>query len=55
MQKITSPESFFGFTLGEDRKIARWDKIVEYYKLLDQQSDRIQVTRWAPPQRATPF
>ena len=44
MQKITSPESFFGFALGEDRKIARWDKIVEYYKLLDQQSDRIQVT-----------
>ena len=55
MQKITSPESFFGFTLGEDRKIARWDKIVEYYKLLDQQSDRIQVTEMGPSTEGNPF
>ena len=55
MQKITSPESFFGFALGEDRKIARWDKIVEYYKLLDQQSDRIQVTEMGPSTEGNPF
>lgn len=55
MQKITSPESFFGFTLGEDYKIARWDKIVEYYKLLDQQSDRIQVTDMGPSTEGNPF
>ena len=28
---VTSPEKFFGFQLGADRKMARWDKIVEYY------------------------
>ena len=28
--KITSPEEFFGFQLGSERNIARWDKIVEY-------------------------
>ena len=41
MQTITSPKEFFGFDLGADYKIARWDRIVEYYKLLDSQSDRI--------------
>jgi hypothetical protein len=28
--QITSPEKFFGFQLGSDRKMARWDKMVEY-------------------------
>ena len=28
---ITSPEQYFGFQMGEDRKLARWDKIVEYF------------------------
>ena len=36
---VTSPEKFFGFRLGSDRKIARWDKIVEYYGLLEKESD----------------
>ncbi|MGH9721090.1 MAG: M14 family zinc carboxypeptidase, partial [Bryobacteraceae bacterium] len=34
---ITSPERFFGFQLGSDRKMARWDKMVEYYKLLERE------------------
>lgn len=55
MRNITSPESFFGFTLGEDYKIARWDKIVDYYKLLDQESDRIQVTEMGPSTEGNPF
>jgi len=28
-QEITSPEKFFGFQLGTDKKMARWDKIVQ--------------------------
>jgi hypothetical protein len=28
---ITAPEAFFGFKMGSDRKIARWDKMVEYF------------------------
>src|ERR1017187_6195598 len=27
-QEITTPEKFFGFPLGADKKMARWDKIV---------------------------
>ena len=30
--EITPPGEFFGFQLGADRKIARWDAIVEYYE-----------------------
>ena len=37
-QEITSPEKFFGFQLGADKKMARWDKIVEYYGVLEKQS-----------------
>ena len=32
--KVTSPEEFFGFKLGTDRKIARWDKIIHYFEVL---------------------
>jgi hypothetical protein len=52
---ITSPEEFFGFQLGSDRKIARWDKIVEYYKLLEDQSDKIQVVEMGPSTEGNPF
>ena len=39
-KKVTSPKEFFGFELGSDRKIARWDKIVEYFKLLEKESGK---------------
>jgi hypothetical protein len=42
-KEAPSPEEFFGFKLGSDRKLARWDKIVEYYQKLDQASDKIKV------------
>ncbi len=32
---VQSPEDYFGFQLGSDRKLARWDKIVEYFWQLD--------------------
>ncbi len=38
--QITSPEKFFGFQLGADRKMARWDKIVEYYGVLEKRERR---------------
>ena len=54
-EKITSPEEFFGFRLGSDRKIARWDKIVEYYKLLEQESSDIKVIDMGPSTMGHPF
>jgi hypothetical protein len=42
-QDIPSPEEFFGFQMGADGKLAHWDQLLEYYALLDEQSDRIHV------------
>ena len=52
---ITSPEEFFGFELGSDRKIARWDAVVEYFGLLETQSDRIEVVDMGPSTEGNPF
>ncbi|MEE8585916.1 MAG: M14 family zinc carboxypeptidase, partial [Acidobacteriota bacterium] len=51
----TTPEKFFGFKLGADKKLARWDKIVEYYRLLEQESDRIQVIDLGPTTEGHPY
>ncbi|HEX9563027.1 MAG TPA: M14 metallopeptidase family protein, partial [Gemmatimonadaceae bacterium] len=53
--QITSPERFFGFQMGADRKLARWDKLVEYYQLLDRESDRMQVVDMGKTTMGNPF
>jgi len=40
---IPSPEEFFGFIPGSDRKMIRWNKLCEYYDLLDSISDKMLV------------
>lgn len=54
-KKIASPEEFFGFELGSDRKIARWDKIVEYYMLLGKESAKLKVIDMGPSTMGNPF
>ena len=55
-QEITSPEKFFGFQLGADKKMARWDKIVEYYGVLEKQSGgRMKVINMGPTSMGNPF
>src|ERR1035438_7779068 len=55
-QDITSPEKFFGFQLGADKKMARWDKIVEYYGVLEKQSGgRMKVVNMGPTSEGNPF
>ncbi|NJD20709.1 MAG: peptidase M14 family protein [Gemmatimonadetes bacterium] len=54
-QQIPSPEAFFGFRMGSDRQLARWDKLVEYYQLLDRSSDRIQVVDMGKSTLGNPF
>jgi len=54
-EKIISPEEFFGFQLGSDRKIARWDRIVEYFNKLQEQSDKIRVFDMGPSTEGNPF
>jgi hypothetical protein len=53
--QVTSPEKFFGFQLGADRKIARWDQIVEYFGTLEKQSPNIKVVNMGPSTEGHPF
>jgi hypothetical protein len=53
--RIPSTEGFFGFQLGSEGKIARWDRIVEYFKVLATQSDEIQVIEMGPSTEGHPF
>ena len=38
---LQAPEQFIGFKVGADNKLARWDKIVDYMKLVAAGSDRV--------------
>src|SRR4030095_16737474 len=44
----------FGFRMGADRKLARWDKLVEYYKLLERQRPKIKVVDLGPTTMGAP-
>ena len=52
---IPSPAEFFGHEMGADRKLAPWDKLVEYYELIDERSDRVQVVHMGPSTLGEPF
>lgn len=52
---VTPPEQFFGFQLGSDRKMARWDRIVEYFYRLESESDRIKVIEMGKSTEGNPF
>jgi hypothetical protein len=53
---VTTPEQFFGFQLGADRKMARWDKIVDYYSVLEKQSaGKMKVINMGPTMNGNPF
>jgi hypothetical protein len=45
---VTSPETFFGFQMGADQKMARWDRMVDYYNQLATESDRVKVIDMGP-------
>ncbi|MBI3682085.1 MAG: peptidase M14 [Acidobacteria bacterium] len=38
-----APQSHFGHPIGQDRTLLDWDKVVSYFKALEQSSDRIRV------------
>jgi hypothetical protein len=55
-QTVTSPEKFFGFQLGADRHMARWDKIVDYYGVIEKESGgRMKVINMGPTENNNPF
>ena len=42
-QSVPSPKSVLGFTPGDDRTIADWSQITNYFEKLDRASDRVSV------------
>jgi hypothetical protein len=42
-QAVESPEQYFGFQMGADYKLVKWPQILEYFRMLDESSDKIQV------------
>jgi hypothetical protein len=39
--KVPTPEEVVGFTPGEDRKLASWSQVIDYFERLDRASDRV--------------
>lgn len=54
-EPLPSPEQFFGFRMGSDGQIARWDKIVEYFYALEKGSQKIKVINMGPTTEGHPF
>src|ERR1051326_8546212 len=52
---VTSPEQYFGFRIGSDKKLARWDKIVEYMKHVSENSDRVRFHDLGKTNNGNPF
>lgn len=54
-QQVPTPEEHFGFAMGTDRKLARWDGILEYVTRVADASDRIRVDTLGPSTLGHPF
>ena len=54
-QTIPTPEQHYGFQMGADGELAHWDKIVEYFNLLSDRSDRILVQNLGESTLGNPF
>src|SRR5213592_1111763 len=52
---VPSPEQYFGFRIGSDRKLVRWDKIVEYMQKVANESDRVRFRNLGATTLNNPF
>jgi hypothetical protein len=52
---VPTPEAYFGFKIGSDKKLARWDKIVSYFQTIAAQSDRVRFRNLGPTTNGNPF
>src|SRR5687767_11409432 len=52
---IPAPEEVLGFVPGDDRKLASWSQIVEYFERLDQSSDRVKFETLGQTSMNKPF
>ncbi len=52
---VQSPEQFFGFRIGSDNKLARWDRIVDYMRQVSNGSDRVRFRELGKTTNGNPF
>ena len=53
--KIPTPAEVLAFTPGEDRKLASWDQVVDYFQRLDGASDRLNFETLGTTTMGKPF
>jgi hypothetical protein len=52
---VPTPREHLGFEIGEDRQLASWPQIVEYFRRLDEASDRVSVVELGRSTEGRPF
>ena len=52
---VPTPESHFGHEIGADRELLDWDKVVSYFRALEQASDKIRVEELGKTVEGRPF
>jgi len=52
---VPSPKTHFGHEIGVDRELLDWDKVVSYFRTLEQTSDRIRVEELGKTAEGRPF
>lgn len=52
---LVTPERFFGFQMGADRKLAPWDRLHEYYRLLASGSNKVKLVELGKTSEGRPY
>ncbi|MDT4897501.1 MAG: hypothetical protein QOH25_2578 [Acidobacteriota bacterium] len=53
--RVPAPEDVLGFRPGDDRKLAAWASVIEYFKRLDSASDRVKFEELGKSTMGAPF
>ncbi len=53
--EVPAPQDLLGFVPGDDRKLASWNQIVQYFEALDQASDRVKFEHLGKTTMGKPF
>ncbi len=54
-QTVPTPKDVLGFTPGDDRKLASWSQVLDYFKKLDAASDRVKFEEIGKSTNGNPF
>jgi hypothetical protein len=53
--ELPSPEQFFGYQMGADRKLANWDKLLEYYQTLAKGAKNMRLVELGKSSEGRPY